>query len=360
LHNKLQFLELLKLSHLSYKATHKLRRLCFKYNNLNDFLSCQELQIELSKINYHKLECDYDYIIKNHINIVTFYSPYYPESLKNIPDFPLLFYVAGDLNLLKQNIVAIIGSRTPNLNNIKLVENLCEYLNQYQLVIISGMARGIDSVAHHNAAKTIAVIGTGINRCYPRENKVLMDNLMVKQLVISEFPLNTEPRKMNFPRRNRIIAAIAELVIIIEAKLNSGSISTTKFALDFGKEIFAVPGHPYDYKVMGTNKLIKEGANMLLDFSEIIEFLQKKAYHNKNYKVQDFNEKDIKKNIDYIDKKNKYQDIVSYITVEGVDFDVLLSKLSIKADYLSKILAKLEFEDFIYTDEYGTIYKRVG
>ncbi len=160
------------------------------------------------------------------------------------------------------------------------MENLCNYLNCYDLVIVSGMARGIDSVAHINSQKTIAIIGTGLQKCYPREHKSLMHNLAENQLIVSEYPLNMEPHKMNFPKRNRIIAALAELVVIIEAKLNSGSLTTAKFALNYGKEIFAVPGHPYDYKVMGTNKLIKDGAIMLLDFPEIIEFLNQQLCKN--------------------------------------------------------------------------------
>lgn len=351
---------MIKLSYLPNKAINKLRKLCNTVNDLDGFLSLKPVKNELCKIDSAQILHDYNFINSNNIEIISFYSQFYPQSLKNIPDFPLIFYGWGNLNYLQQNIIAIIGSRTPNITNIKLVENLCNYLNCYDLVIVSGMARGIDSVAHINSQKTIAIIGTGLQKCYPREHKSLMHNLAENQLIVSEYPLNMEPHKMNFPKRNRIIAALAELVVIIEAKLNSGSLTTAKFALNYGKEIFAVPGHPYDYKVMGTNKLIKDGAIMLLDFPEIIESLNQQLCKNNLANFDQEAKDQAVENSATHNIAKSHQEILNYITVEGVEYDDIIDQTRLLATSLNKILAELELQDFIYQDEYGKIYKRAG
>ncbi|MBT4878218.1 MAG: DNA-protecting protein DprA [Alphaproteobacteria bacterium] len=357
MHKKLHYFDLIKLSYLPNKAINKLRHLCIKALDLNEFLSLPTVENELAKIAHGVIEQDYNFIIANDIEIITFFSPSYPKYFKNISHFPIMFYAKGNLDLLQGNLLAIVGSRSPNLNNIKLVEDLCDYLNHFNLVLISGMAKGIDSVVHLNAKNTIAVIGTGLKQCYPRENKYLMDRLSDEQLIISEYPINMAPMKMNFPKRNRIIAALAELVIIIEAKINSGSISTANFALSYNKDIFAVAGHPYDYKVMGTNKLIKDGANMLLDFAEVIEVL------NQKIKVERFFnevEPSIKKNIKINKVVKTHKEVLNYVAADGVEFEDLISKLNMDTAELNEILAELELEDFIYQDEFGKIYKRVN
>lgn len=203
-------------------------------------------------------------------------SKYYPERLRNINDPPKEIYCLGNLELLnyKTNI-AIIGSRNCSLYGERAAKDFAFNLAKEDICIVSGLARGIDSFSHIGAlnakGKTIAVLGSGLDNIYPKENIKLVEEIIKNDgLVISEYPLGTKPLKYHFPARNRIISGLSESVLVVEARRNSGTNITVDFALEQGKDVFVIPGNIYSKTSDGTNFLITEGAIPVLSYKDIL------------------------------------------------------------------------------------------
>jgi DNA processing protein len=199
----------------------------------------------------------------------------YPPLLKQIPDAPLLLYVRGDARSLSQHAVAVVGTRRPSAYGSSVAHRLAHDLAQRQLVVISGLARGIDSAAHRGALEakgtTVAVLGSGIDVIYPRENKRLAEQVAKSGAVISEFPLGTGPTPENFPIRNRIISGLSLGVVVVEAAEYSGSLITARQAVEQNREVFAVPGNITSAQSFGPNHLIKQGAKLVDQWMDVIE-----------------------------------------------------------------------------------------
>jgi DNA processing protein len=215
---------------------------------------------------------------KKGIKIVTFNNSKYPYMLRNLPDAPLLLYVKGEIRDDDRYAVAIVGSRQATGYGLRVAETISSALTSYGLTIVSGMARGIDAASHKGAlrsgGRTLAVMGSGIDVPYPMENKGLIETVALKGAVISEFPLGTAPNRENFPKRNRIISGLSLGVLVVEATVDSGSLITVQYALEQGKEVFALPGNVTSKNSKGTNKLIKNGAKLVENAEEIIEELR--------------------------------------------------------------------------------------
>lgn len=212
------------------------------------------------------------------IEIICLSNPSYPEQLRNIPDPPLVIYLKGELLPEDHNAVAVVGSRRPSFYGRMTTERLSAELGERGMTVVSGMARGIDTAAHRGAlrvgARTIAVLGSGIDVVYPPENKKMMKDIARTGAVVSEFPLGTQPDRQNFPRRNRIISGLSLGVVVVEAAGRSGSLITVASALDQGREVFSVPGKVDSPQSQGTNRLIKEGAKLVETVDDILEELQ--------------------------------------------------------------------------------------
>ena len=211
------------------------------------------------------------------INIVSLHGFSYPEMLREIEDAPVVLYMKGDLQPQDRYAIAIVGSRKPTPYGTSVAENISGELASMGFTIVSGMARGIDSISHKGAlragGRTIAALGSGLDVPYPSENKGLMDKIAVSGCVISEFPPGTSPDRENFPRRNRIISGLSLGVLVIEATSDSGSLITTGYALEQGREVFAVPGNITASNSVGTNELIKRGAILTRRAEDIVEEL---------------------------------------------------------------------------------------
>jgi DNA processing protein len=223
---------------------------------------------------WDKVKVELEFLSKNDINIITYQDELYPVKLMNIYDRPPFLYVRGNLNKNDTNI-AIVGSRLASTYGKYTTERISRELALKGLTIVSGMARGIDSVAHRGAltahGRTIAVLGSGLDVIYPPENKKLYADIIQNGAVISEFPLGTPPRSANFPTRNRIISGMSYGVVIVEAGEKSGSLITARLALEQGREVFAVPGSIDAAGSRGTNKLIKQGAKLIENTDDILE-----------------------------------------------------------------------------------------
>ncbi|HFU4123579.1 TPA: DNA-processing protein DprA [Streptococcus suis] len=202
----------------------------------------------------------------------------YPLELKQIYNPPVLLFYQGDLSLLNRTKIGFVGSRKASPEGVKSTEKIIKEL-QNQFVVVSGLARGIDTAAHmaclKNGGKTIAVIGSGLDQYYPKENKALQDYLSKHHLVLSEYPAGTQPLKFHFPERNRIIAGLSMGVVVAEARLRSGSLITCERALEEGREVFAIPGSILEQNWLGCLQLIKEGANCITSGIDVINELKK-------------------------------------------------------------------------------------
>lgn len=216
--------------------------------------------------------------MKYRIIRLDFNSKYYPVKLKNISSPPKELFCLGNLELLNCKSIAVIGSRNYSGYGERAAKEFSYNLAKEDVCIVSGMARGIDSFAHEaslNAkGKTVAVLGSGLDVIYPRENKILYENIIKNNgLIISEYPLGTKPSRQNFPARNRIISGLSDGVLVIEARKNSGTNITVDFALDQGKDVFVIPGNIYSNTSDGTNFLIKEGAIPVTSYKDIINYI---------------------------------------------------------------------------------------
>jgi DNA processing protein len=200
----------------------------------------------------------------------------YPRLLAELEDAPPLVIAKGNLNLLDRSAVAIVGARNASAAACRFARGLAHDLGQHDLVVVSGLARGIDSAAHDGALEsgTVGVIAGGIDIFYPPENEQRQKALYERGLVIAEMPPGTEPRARHFPYRNRIIAGMSSGTIVVEAAPRSGSLITARLAAEAGREVMAVPGSPLDPRAQGCNQLIRDGATLIQNAQDVIETIR--------------------------------------------------------------------------------------
>ncbi|MGZ8323732.1 MAG: DNA-processing protein DprA, partial [Rhodoplanes sp.] len=209
------------------------------------------------------------------INLVALGEPEYPRGLQATDDAPPLLAVRGRLAMLAEPAVAMVGSRNASAAGMTIAERLARDLGEAGLIVVSGLARGIDAAAHRGslARGTVAVLAGGHDRPYPPEHVDLLAAIVEHGAAVSEMPLGWTPRGRDFPRRNRLIAGLVFGVVVVEAARRSGSLITARRALDYGREVFAVPGSPLDPRAEGTNELLKQGATLVSSAQDVIAAL---------------------------------------------------------------------------------------
>jgi DNA processing protein len=210
------------------------------------------------------------------VRFVAVGEPEFPSRLQSIDDAPPLLAIRGVIDVLASPMIAIVGARNASAVGVKFAERLARELGEAGFVISSGLARGIDAAAHRAslATGTVAVLAGGHDKVYPPEHAGLLESILIDGAAISEMPLGWEPRAHDFPRRNRLISGLALGVVIVEAAKRSGSLITARMALEQGREVFAVPGSPLDPRSEGTNALLKQGATLVTEASDIIPVLR--------------------------------------------------------------------------------------
>ena len=196
--------------------------------------------------------------------LVAWGEPGYPPVLAAVDDAPPLLSVLGDAHILQRPAIAVVGARNASANGRRFARDMALQLGQRGIVVISGLARGIDAAAHEGSIPTgtVAVLAGGIDAVYPEENRALHEAIAERGVLVAEMPVGTVPQARHFPRRNRVISGCALGVLVVEAALRSGSLITARFALEQGREVFAVPGSPLDPRCRGTNDLIRRGATL--------------------------------------------------------------------------------------------------
>lgn len=215
---------------------------------------------------------------KLNIHLISTYDPVFPAILKTLPDCPPVLSVRGQLDSLsKHKFLGIVGARNASISGRQLAYKLADDLSEEGWAVVSGLARGVDTYAHTGALKkgaTIAVVAGGVDIIYPPEQANLYEKIQEKGCIVSEMPLGMHPAAMHFPRRNRIISGLSKGVIVVEAALKSGSLITANFALEQGRELFAVPGSPSDPRCKGTNDLLRRGAHIIESAYDVLAIVE--------------------------------------------------------------------------------------
>lgn len=328
----------------------KIQSLTERYNNYYDFLNAktEDLmkipgigKVLSDKIVSYRTKIDPDEEIKKAaklgINIVTILDEDYPKLLKKIYDPPPVLYIKGDISYLNKNSIAIVGARKASNYGKNAAIYFAKELALMNINIVSGMARGIDSYAHKGAldvkGTTTAVLGCGLDVIYPPENGKLMSKIIEQGCIISTFPIGTQPTPANFPARNRIISGLSLGTVVIEAAEKSGSLITADFALEQGREVFAVPGSIFSPYSKGTHRLIKQGAKLTEDTEDILEELYLERLENINEscnKVQSLSpsEKTIFELIDY--HPSHIEQIINLAQSNSQKVNAILTRLELK------------------------------
>ena len=261
----------------------------------------------------------------------------YPNRLKDLPDAPLLLYAKGDASLLNSDCFSIVGTRIPSNYGKFVTEKLARELAEAGLTIVSGLAYGVDSLSHRSAlevgGKTIAVLGGGLNHIYPEVNTNLAEEIMKKGLVISEYPPFSPPTKYTFPLRNRIIAGLSLGTLITEASKKSGTIHTKDYTLDYGRDLFAVPGNINSSKSELPNELIRSSqAECVIEVDDILKF----------YGIDG-----VKKEEKTVEVSFDEQTILNLLKDGEQDFDYLAQKSQLPTNILNSCLTTLEIRGLI-------------
>jgi DNA processing protein len=198
--------------------------------------------------------------------------PDYPPALAVVEDAPPLLSVVGDPQLLQRRAIAVVGARNASANGRRFALDIAAELGRSGFLVVSGLARGIDAAAHQGALETgtLAVVAGGADVVYPEENRALHEAIAERGVIAAELPVGTEPQARHFPRRNRIISGVSMGVLVVEAALKSGSLITARFALEQGREVFAVPGSPMDPRARGANDLIRGGATLVEGIEDVL------------------------------------------------------------------------------------------
>lgn len=293
--------------------------------------------------------------IKDGIKTIKKGDAWYPEQLLQIPRPPEILYCKGNMELLKKPMAAIIGSRKCSEYGKQVAMKLGRNLAEAGAVVLSGMAKGIDSFGHLGALRnggtgkndeTVAVLGCGVDICYPAENRKLYDEICADGLIISEYPPGTKPMPYMFPQRNRIIAGLAQVVTVVEAGRDSGALITATLAEEYGREVFAVPGNINSIWSLGTNKLIADGAMPVVVLDDVVRAM--------NLPALDFSAKSASSISGGLSELE--QRIVDLVATNGeVSLEFLCNKLGKNPVELNGIVMILEIKGILATN-FGKIF----
>lgn len=296
--------------------------------------------------------------------IIIFLENDYPRLLREIYDPAPVLTIKGRKELVNQDTIAIVGPRNATFHACKFAEKLAYDLAQSQIVIASGLARGIDAAAHRGSiiSGTIAVIAGGINHIYPQENKDLYDQISRQGLLISEQPFDGVPRGSNFIQRNRIISGISYGVVVVEASLQSGSLATSRFAAEQGRDVFAIPGFPGDPRNSGSNLLLEEGAIFTQNAMRILREMP--GYRNRFSESGKLSEPEVEafeaptpRLPSEVDIKKAREEIFTKIGFIPITIEEIASDLQIPARLVNIALVQLELADKIEIN-FGKVIKK--
>ncbi len=333
------------------------------YKLLQKFGSTQTVLENISSVKKVKLlsrnkaEAIYKYCQQNNISIITYNDAHYPKNLLELNDAPPILFAKGNFSLLNNSpAISIVGARNASINGRKTASRIAFELTNNDVMVVSGMARGIDAAAHKGAmyannqkGTTIAVLGTGVDIPYPDENQYLYEQIVEQGCVISEFAPQTQPQAANFPRRNRIVAAISSGTLVVEATNKSGSLITAQLAAEYGRILFAIPGSPSEPRSCGPNNLIKCGANLTDNAQDIIKLINNRE-KIKPIKVAPPQQTEFAwKDVTSTGNNNEIPQtkIIDYLNSDGVYVDEIIRISGMNASEVALELLNLEMNGMI-------------
>ncbi len=279
----------------------------------------------------------------NQVKLVDYLDEGYPEYLRYIPDSPMLLYIKGNDQLLNSPTIGIVGSRNCSEYGYSVTVQLAQELAGGGITVISGMAMGVDAAAHYGALKsgmTIAVLGNGLNICYPACNQRIYEEILSKGCIISEYDLDHEPRPYQFPKRNRIISGMSMCVVVTEANIRSGSLITAQLALDYGRDVCAIPGNITRKLSLGTNELIKKGAKCVTGVEDVIEELP----FDLRIKYEEIKKNKTKKHYELAQEERI---VYAYVSQEPIFLNELVNSTQLSYKSIYKGLLQLEIKGLI-------------
>jgi DNA processing protein len=295
----------------------------------------------IKAFDWNQIEPDLAWLQQTQHTVITFSEAEYPNQLKQIADPPPLLFVRGNLQLLTQVQIAIVGSRNPSLAGRQTAFEFAYHLAQSGLTITSGLALGIDAAGHEGALKanghTVAVAGTGLDRVYPAAHKNLATEIVTHGVMISEFPIGTVAKASHFPQRNRIISGLSRGLLVVEASLQSGSLITARLAVEQNRDVFAIPGAIQNPLARGCHALIKEGAKLVESHHDILQELQQ-YYQYDSLKAP----QPAQTELDLAQQK-----LLNLIMFSPTSVDALVDETGYSAEVVSSLLLLLELHGYI-------------
>ena len=292
------------------------------------------------------------------VKVYTWEDEIYPKRLKEIDQPPPVLFVKGTINVEDDWAVSVVGTRKVTPYGRQVAAEIARYLAENGITVVSGLARGVDAIAHQTAlqagGRTFAVLGSGVDVIYPPEHRKMAEEISQQGAVISDYPMGTQPESTNFPPRNRIIAGLSLATIVVEAGETSGALITAKFAVDQGRDVFAVPGSILAPQSDGTNRLIEQGARPLLRMSEILDVL----------KLENIPEKQTSRKTLSVSKDEK--SVLQYLTQEPLHIDEICNLSTLPIQTVSATLTMMELKglvkhvggmNYVAAREVNAIYK---
>jgi DNA processing protein len=306
------------------------------------------------------LDADLAWLQQAGTALLPFNAAQFPPQLATLDDAPPALYVRGDPRHLTRPQIAIVGSRRPTAAGRRFAMQLACELASAGLTITSGLARGIDTAAHEGAlsaaAATIAVLGTGPDRCYPSENQALTERIAGSGALVSEFPPGSEARANHFPRRNRIISGLARGTVVVEAAADSGSLITARRALEQGREVFAVPGSPLNPLACGCLELLREGAQLARGAADVLEQINIPIEKNHNINQLSMTGHGQQQTIGRLDKD--YEMLLDALGFEPASIDDLVDRTGLAPGSVASMMLILELQGRVETRP-GALFNRV-
>jgi len=309
-------------------------------------------QIErLQNINTADIERDLAWLENTGHGILFYDDPAYPQKLLEISDPAYALFYIGDADYLQQPQLAIVGSRSPSASGKQIAEDFAQHLSNAGLTITSGLAYGIDSSSHKGAlegvAGTVAVVANGLHSIYPKQNTTLAQRISQNGCIISESPVGVEPHKGLFPRRNRIISGLSIGTLVVEAAIKSGSLITSRHAMEQGREVFAIPGSIHNPLSKGCHSLIKSGAKLVEAASDILEELLPLVNFNSIRHTSPAENEHITKTESSIELDSSYQMLLKHMEYEPVAIDELVERSNLDVSEVASMLLILELQGHV-------------
>ena len=289
------------------------------------------------------VEDDWRFAESKACHLLTWADANYPEMLKQIPDSPPVLYAKGQLSCLSTPALAVVGTRQPTSSGREIARRFARELAAHGLVIVSGLARGIDGEVHQGVlaacGRTIAVMGTGIDCIYPPQHATLAEAIVEKGLLLTEFPLKSPPIAGHFPRRNRIISGLSLGTLVIEAALKSGSLLTARLAMEQNRDVFAIPGSLHNEQAQGCHDLVRQGAMLVTSVHDVIQEIQVQCYD--------------KAGVADISTSSASQGLLTYWGEDRMTVDQLIARSGLGLDDVIRELTELELMGFIHSTPGG-------